>query len=93
MLKDTSDVLFTETTIVLVINNLNAHKQSTRYDIFKPADASCRASRVTTHYMPKHSNCLNMDDIESAVLSHQCPDRRIPDRKPWSVKLLYPSIQ
>jgi hypothetical protein len=31
------------------------------------------------HYTPKHGSWLNMAEIELAILSGQCLDRRIPD--------------
>jgi len=35
--------------------------------------------RLEIHYTPKHGSWLNMAEIELAVLSRQCLDRRIAD--------------
>jgi len=38
------------------------------------------ADRLELHYTPKHGSWLNMAEIELAVLSEQCLDRRLADR-------------
>jgi len=37
--------------------------------------------RFEWHYTPKHGSWLNMAESELAILSNQCLDRRIPDRR------------
>ena len=39
------------------------------------------AERLEIHYTPKHGSWLNMAEIEIGVLTRQCLDRRIPDRR------------
>ena len=66
--------------IVLVMDNLNAHKLSSLYEAFDPAEARRIAEKLEIHYTPKHGSWLNMTEIEIGVLARQCLERRIPDR-------------
>lgn len=53
--------------------------------VIKPPKTSCAAGGIHTwHYSPKHGSWLNMAESELGVLSNQCLDRRIPDRKSLS---------
>jgi transposase len=65
--------------IVLVLDNLNIHSPASLYQAFEPAEAKRIADRLEIHYTPKHGSWLNMAEIEIAILSGQCLDRRIPD--------------
>lgn len=67
--------------IVLVSDNLNVHSLTSLYEAFAPAEAKRIADRLEMHYTPKHGSWLNIAEIELSVLSRQCLDRRIPDRK------------
>ncbi len=81
-LKDLSEVHFPDAgKIVLVQDNLNTHKKASLYEAFPPAEARRLVERFEWHYTPKHGSWLDMAESELAVLSTQCLDRRIPDKK------------
>ena len=65
--------------IVLVMDNLNIHSPASLYVAFEPKEAKRLADRLEIHYTPKHGSWLNMAEIELAILSGQCLDRRILD--------------
>jgi hypothetical protein len=67
------------TKIVLVMDNLNIHSPASLYQAFEPQEAKRIADKLEIHYTPKHGSWLNMAEIEIAILSGQCLDRRIPD--------------
>lgn len=67
------------TTIRLVVDNLNTHRLASLYVAFSPVEARRIARKLEIHYTPKHGSWLNMAEIELAVLTRQCLDRRIPD--------------
>jgi hypothetical protein len=58
----------------------NTHTPASLYEAFAPAEARRLADRLELHYTPKHGSWLNMAEIELAVLSEQCLDRRLADR-------------
>jgi hypothetical protein len=79
-MKDLVDVHFPEAEVLrVVVDNLNTHDESSLYETFTPAEARRIARKLEFHYTPKHGSWLNMVEIEFAVLSQQCLDRRIPD--------------
>jgi hypothetical protein len=63
--------------IVLVLDNLNTHKQASLYETFPPEQARRIAERLEIHHTPKHGSWLNVAEIELSVLTRQCLDRRI----------------
>ena len=65
--------------VVLVMDNLNTHKTASLYHTFSPEVARRLASRLETHYTPKHGSWLNIAEIELSVLKRQCLAGRIPD--------------
>jgi hypothetical protein len=65
--------------IVLVLDNLNTHKAASLYQTFPPERAQRLWRKLEVHYTPLHGSWLNLAEIELAVLSRQCLDRRIPD--------------
>ena len=65
--------------IRIVLDNLNTHKPGAFYETFAPNEARRLAKRFEFHYTPKHGSWLNMAEIELAVLSKVCLDRRIPN--------------
>jgi DDE superfamily endonuclease len=80
ILRDLSDIHFPNVEkIVLVPGNLNTHAPSSLYEAFEPAEARRIIERFEWHYTPKHGSWLNLAESELAVLSGQCPNRRIPD--------------
>jgi hypothetical protein len=48
---------------------------------FHPREARRLVRRFEWIYTPKHGSWLDMAESELAVLSSQCLDRRIPDKK------------
>ena len=66
--------------IVLVLDNLNIHHPSSRYEEFEPAEARRIAERLEIHYTSKQGSWLDMAEIEIGMLARQCLDRRIPDQ-------------
>lgn len=78
VLRDLVDVHYPEAEkIVLVMDNLNTHDFSALYETFEPQEAWRIREKIEIHYTPKHGSWLNMAEIELAVLSGQCMDRRI----------------
>ena len=87
-LKDLADKHFPSAgKIVLVQDNLNTHKAASLYEAFPPAEARRLVERFEWHYSPKHGSWLNMAESELGVLSHQCLDRHIPNRKTLSKEI------
>jgi DDE superfamily endonuclease len=79
--KDLLDVCYPDAErVVLVQDNLNTHTPASLYEAFEPAEAKRLADRLELHYTPKHGSWLNMAEIELAVLTEQCLDRRLADR-------------
>jgi transposase len=74
------DVHFpTADVIRVVVDNLNTHTPAALYEAFEPAEARRIAAKLEFHYTPKHGSWLNMVEVELAVLTRQCLDRRIPN--------------
>jgi hypothetical protein len=67
--------------VVLVMDNLNAHKLASLYQAFGPAEARRLAERFEVHHAPKHGSRRNVAEIEPSALSRQCLARRIGDRE------------
>jgi transposase len=79
-IKDLVDVHYPDAErIVLVLDNLNIHSPASLYVAFEPKEAKRLADKLEIHYTPKHGSWLNMAEIELAILSSQCLDRRLPD--------------
>ena len=66
--------------ITLVMDNLNTHTGASLYEAFEPAEARRLLDRLDIHYTPKHGSWLNMAEIEIAILTRQCLNRRLPDK-------------
>lgn len=64
---------------MLVLDNLNIHSPASLYAAFEPAEAKRIADKLEIHWTPKHGSWLNVAEVELAVLSGQCLDRRIPN--------------
>jgi hypothetical protein len=78
VLRELVDVQFPDAEhIILVMDNLNTHDFSSLYETFEPQEARRLREKLEIHYTPKHGSWLNMAEIELAVLSGQCLDRRI----------------
>lgn len=65
--------------IRVVLDNLNIHSPASLYEAFAPPEAQRLLSKLEFHFTPKHGSWLNMVEIELAVLSKQCLNRRISD--------------
>ena len=64
--------------IVLVMDNLNTHKEeASLYEAFPPEKARALCERFEMHYTPKHGSWLNMAEIKIGLLGRTCLDRRI----------------
>ena len=82
ILKDLSGIHFAKAgKIVLVQDNLNTHSPASLHEAFPAAEARRLVERFEWHFTPKHGSWLDLAEPELAVLSSQCPDRRIPDRQ------------
>jgi len=57
--------------------SFHTHDFSSLYETFEPQEARRIRQKLEIHYTPKHGSWLNMAEIELAVLSGQCLDRRI----------------
>jgi DDE superfamily endonuclease len=80
-IKELVDIHYPEAEkIVLVMDNLNTHTPASLYEAFPPKEAKRLRERLEIHYTPKHGSWLNMAEIELAVLTEQCLDRRLPNR-------------
>ncbi len=78
--RDLVDVHFPHADgIVLVLDNLNTHTPAALYETFEPVEARRILDRLEIRYTPKHGSWLNMAELELAILTTQCLDRRIPD--------------
>lgn len=81
MMRELVDVHFPAAErIVLVLDNLNTHTPAALYQAFPPAEAWRLLQKLEWHYTPIHGSWLNIAELEWAVLTRQCLDRRIPDR-------------
>jgi len=79
-MKDLVDVHFPEAEVIrVVLDNLNTHTPAALYQAFEPTEARRIVRKLEFHYTPKHGSWLNMAEIELAVLSSQCLDRRLAD--------------
>jgi hypothetical protein len=67
--------------IALVTDNLNTHSRACLYERFEPAEARRLAQRFEWPYTPEHGSWLNMAEIELSILSRQCINRRISNKK------------
>ena len=63
--------------IKLVCDNLNTHSIASLYEAFPAEQAHRLARRLEIHFTPRSGSWLNMAEIELAVLTRQCLDRRI----------------
>ena len=81
-IRDLVDVHYPDAeVIVLVLDNLNIHTPASLYAAFEPAEAKRLADKLELHWTPKHGSWLNAAEIELAILSSQCLDRRLPDQE------------
>lgn len=66
--------------IVLVMDNLNTHKEKSLTDYYGAEDGRRIWSRFEVHYTPKHGSWLNQAEIAINLYARQCLGKsRIPD--------------
>jgi hypothetical protein len=63
--------------VKLVCDNLNTHDKASLYEAFPAAEAHRLWQRLEIHHTPRSGSWLNVAEIELAILSRQCLDRRI----------------
>lgn len=81
-MKDLVDIHFPDAQIIrVVLDNLNTHTAAALYEAFDPAEARRIVRKLEFHYTPKHGSWLNMAEVELAILSRQCLNRRIPSEQ------------
>jgi hypothetical protein len=81
-MQELVDVHFPQATVIsVVLDNLNTHTPAALYSTFPPAEACRLLRKLDFHYTPKHGSWLNMAEIEFAVVSTQCLDRRLGDQE------------
>jgi hypothetical protein len=64
--------------LCLVQDKLNTHTPGSFSEVLAPDQAFELAKRCALHDTPHTGSWLNRAEIEFAVLSHQCLDRRLP---------------
>jgi DDE superfamily endonuclease len=81
-MKDLVDLHFPKAAVISgVLDNLNTHTPAALYATFPPAEACRLLRKLDFHYTPKPGSWLNMAEIEFAVVSTQCLDRRLGDQE------------
>jgi DDE superfamily endonuclease len=80
-MKELVDVHFPDAALIsVVLDNLNTHTPAALYATFAPAEACRILRKLDFHYTPKHGSWLNQAEIEFALVSTQCLDRRLGDQ-------------
>jgi hypothetical protein len=80
-MKDLVDVRCPDAALIsVVLDNLNTHTPAALYATFAPAEACRILRKLDFHYTPKHGSWLNQAEIEFALVSTQCLDRRLRDQ-------------
>jgi DDE superfamily endonuclease len=81
-MRDLVDVHFPDALLIrVVMDQLNTHDLSVLYEVFPPEEARRIARKIEIHYTPKHGSWLDMAEIEFAVLTQQCLDRRFANQE------------
>ncbi len=65
----------------LVMDNLNTHVGASLYKTFEHEEAQRLLDKLEFNYTPKHGSWLNMAEIEFSLLSRQCMNDHMADRK------------
>lgn len=65
--------------LVLVMDNLNTHREGSLYAAFPPEEAERLLNKIDIHSTPKHGSWLNMAEIGLSVLSRQALSERTKD--------------
>ncbi len=67
--------------LILVVDNLNTHKDKSFYETYEKSEAERIINRIEFHYTPIHASWLNVAEIEIGVMDTQCTKRRIRDKE------------
>ncbi len=67
--------------ILVVLDNLNTHNESSFYETFSADEAFRLSDKFEFVYTPNRASWLNMIEIEFSALSRLCLKRRIPSKK------------
>lgn len=82
LIREIADNLYADVEIItLVMDNLATHTAAALYETFEPVEAKRIWDRFEFIYTPKHGSWLNMAEIELNVLTKQCLNRRIDNKK------------
>lgn len=73
--------------IILVQDNLKAHKPAAMYEVFEPKRAKAILGKIELVFTPKHGSWLNMAEIEFSVLKRQAIKNRIADKENLEKKI------
>ena len=73
--------------IILVMDNLNTHKEKSLIDFYGEQKGKELWSRFDIHYTPKHGSWLNQAEIGIGMYQRQClGNTRIPEKKTLTKK-------
>ena len=74
--------------IVVILDNLNTHNESSFYEVFEAEEAFRLSQRFEFVYTPKSASWLNMIEIEFSAISRLCLDRRIASKETLAKEVL-----
>ncbi len=73
---------FPETQIIVIVqDNLNAHKKASLYEALEPHEAHRLAKHFEFHFTPKHGSWVNVQASEWSVLERQALGERPGDKQ------------
>jgi hypothetical protein len=80
--QDLVDGHFPQATVIsVVLDNLHTHTPAALYATFPPVEACRLLRKLDCHDTPTHGSWLNMAELECAVVSTQCLNRRLGDQE------------
>jgi hypothetical protein len=74
--------------IIVILDNLNTHNESSFYEVFEAAEAFRLANKFEFIHTPKSASWLNMIEIEFSAISRLCLDQRIPSKEKLEKEVL-----
>lgn len=74
--------------IIVILDNLNTHHESSFYEVFEAEEAYRLSQKFEFIYTPKSASWLNMIEIEFSAISRLCLDRRIASRERLAKEVL-----
>ncbi len=74
--------------IMVILDNLNTHNESSFYEVFEAEEAFRLAQKFEFIHTPKSASWLNMIEIEFSAISRLCLDRRIPSKEELEKEVL-----